>query len=779
MLPRCTRTVRPGALQTHLVRYASNGNVLSRLGSKNRSVNSRFARKDSPQPPAPETENSNQGSGKPSRAKTQSLRSQQLPSRPKKPLSDEPIIEAAPVIVEKPKPVPKYAQKSAFKKDHKEMMPEKPKKTKKGKKQDAMPSGIDFEDDSRMQRRPKVKLPEFISVTELAQAVKIRLQALQAEMKIMGFEDTHHDHVIDGETAVLIAEELGWDASIQKKKSSRTSSDTGEASKEEESIDLVSSPIPADAPLRPPIVTIMGHVDHGKTTILDYLRKSSVAASEHGGITQHIGAFSVSLSSGRQICFLDTPGHAAFLNMRQRGADVTDIVVLVVAADDSVMPQTKEAIKHARNSNVPVIVAVNKIDRPDANVDKVVGDLAAAGVDVEPYGGETQVIPVSGLTGQGIDKLEEAILTLSEILELKAPADGRTEGCVIESQMKTGLGPVATVLVQRGTLRKKSFIIAGTKYCKVRSLYNHAAKSVNEAGPSVPVEVHGWKELPEAGDKVFAADSEAHAKQVIQYRVQQLEKTKQSEQIQVMNEQKKKLRQEQEKEAERQELAKMGLGDELEEESEPSGPKKVSFIVKADVAGSAEAVAEAISAIGNNEIQASVLYSGVGEVTLSDVSRAETANAYILTFNTKIPKSALVDAARRKVEVISHNIIYHLLEDVTKRMTDHLEPEIKHKVLSEAEIKDVFEITVKKSKKLYVAGVRISNGVMTRNAKVKVLRNKQEVYRGTFTSMKHHKDEVSEAKKDSECGISFDNWDKFQPGDVIQSYEEITVQRYL
>lgn len=628
----------------------------------------------------------------------------------------------------------------------------------------------------KVEKRPTVRIPKFINLADLSSLLKLRLQNLQVQMEEMGFEDLDHDHIIDAETASLIVEELGFKPVLEVETNDTASSITSAVPN---FVDIVAQEVPEDAPLRPPIVTIMGHVDHGKTTILDYLRKSSVAAGEHGGITQHIGAFAANLGSGKEICFLDTPGHAAFLNMRQRGANVTDIVILVVAADDSVMPQTKEAIKHAQNAGVPIIVAVNKVDRPDADVERVVGDLAANGVDVEAYGGETQVIPVSGLKGTGIDKLEEAIITLSEILEIKSPAEGKAEGWIVESEVKKGVGAVATVLVRRGTLSTGNFIVAGTKWCKVRSLTNDKGKRVKTAGPGIPVEVLGWKELPEAGDEVLTADNEGHAKVTTEGRVLQQAEEQKAKQIEVINKQRKQQRIEQEREAERQERARLGLPEEQAAEIVEDGPNKLSFVVKADVSGSAEAVSDSIQGLGNDDIAASVLYSGVGTITESDVTRAEVANASILAFNLKTPKDVASLAARKNVEIINHSIIYRLLEDVTERLSAQLKPEIKHKVLGEALIKDVFEISVKKSKNIHVAGVRVSNGILNRKAKVKVLRNRKEVYNGSFTSMKHHKDEVNEAKKDTECGLSFDGWTGFEAGDVIQTYEEIVIPRHL
>lgn len=621
--------------------------------------------------------------------------------------------------------------------------------------------------------KPTLTIPKFISLVNFATVVNIKFPKLVGLMKEMGFTELSYDHIIDEETAGLVAEELGFNVVMD----------------DSLGADIFPAPVPKDltkVPMRPPIVTIMGHVDHGKTTILDYLRKASVAASEHGGITQHIGAFSVKMSDQKEICFLDTPGHAAFLNMRERGANITDIVVLVVAADDSVMPQTKEAIKHAKNAGVPIIVAINKIDKPDANPDSVVADLSANGVDVEDYGGDTQTVRVSGKTGKGINELEEAIITLSELLELKAPKTGNSEGWVIESQIKKGQGSSATVLVRRGTLKVGSFIVAGNTWCKVRSMRDSAGNIVKATGPGTPVEVTGWKELPQAGDEMLQADSEALAKKVVENRITREQLTKNAADVSSINEQRKLMRLEQEKEAQRQERIKMGLpadpesdNNNVEADEKPQGPIVVPFIIKADVSGSAEAVADSIQGLGNGEVQSSVLYKGVGGVNDNDIVRAEAAGATILTFNVTTDREIAHSVQLKKIPFMEHRIIYKLLEDVTSQLAAKLPPEIKHKVLGEATIKEIFTISLKRSKTLSVAGTRVNNGIISRNAKVKVIRNNEPVYTGTLTSLKHFKDEVDEVKKDTDCGIAFGNWSGFQPGDVIQAYEEISIPRHF
>lgn len=622
-------------------------------------------------------------------------------------------------------------------------------------------------------QRPQVWLPRFVTVANLAHILRVSYADLQLRMAEQGFEETNHDFVLDEETAVLIAGELGFEAAVN----------------EQQGLDLFAAgPVDPDTqasyPLRPPIVTIMGHVDHGKTTILDYLRKTSVAAKEHGGITQHIGAFLVQLkNSDRKICFLDTPGHAAFLNMRQRGANVTDIVILVVAGDDSVMPQTKEAIKHARNAGVPMIVAVNKMDKPDAKRDRVVADLAANDVDVEDYGGDTQVISVSGKTGLGIDALEEAIVALSELLDVRAPKTSvAAEGWIIESQVKRGMGPVATVLVKRGTLKAGSIVVAGEHYAKVRTMRDDAGRSVRQAGPGTPVEVLGWKSLPEAGDEVLEAESENQAKTVIENRQARAEQLRHAEDISAINERRRQWQLERARQEEREARLKAGLEvDDADnaDASSASGPEPVNIIVKADVSGSAEAVAHSIAGLGNDRVQARVISSSVGEITESDVKLAQTANATIVTFNIKTGKDAYSLAGRLNVKIISHTVIYHLLEDITGMLTSRLAPVVKHRVVAEGEVREVFTFTLKNKSKLQIAGCRVTNGTLSTKDSVRVLRNKEIVFDGKIDSMKHHKDEIQEAKKGSECGITFDGWTGFQAGDAIQTYESIHVQQHL
>ncbi|KAL2163398.1 hypothetical protein VTH06DRAFT_5455 [Thermothelomyces fergusii] len=618
-------------------------------------------------------------------------------------------------------------------------------------------------------------LPEFISVSNLAIALGQKVDVFVRQLEELGFEEVSKDNILTGETAALVAQEYGFEPTV----------DTGEDE------DLKPAPAPEDPtslPLRPPVVTIMGHVDHGKTTLLDYLRKSSIVSQEHGGITQHIGAFSVTLSSGKQITFLDTPGHAAFLSMRQRGANVTDMVVLVVAADDSVMPQTLEALKHARSARVPIIVAINKVDKPEANIDRVKSDLAANGVEIEDYGGDVQVVCVSGKTGQGMEDLEENILLLSEMLDIRADPGGMAEGWVLESTIKP-IGRVATVLVKRGTLRPGDFIVAGRAYAKVRSLRNEAGVEVREAPPGTAVEVLGWKEPPVAGDQVLQAPDEAKAKAAVRYRQELKERAEAIEQMAQQEADRREREREREREKALAEAAdsRKNKGQEEapaeapgEDEQEPADKTQyVTFIVKGDVHGSVEAVTAALLEQGNNEIRAKVLASGPGQITESDVEHAAVSKSIIVNFNNVIPNSIKRMAHDAKVKILDHNVIYHLIDDVRQRLADALPPVIVKRVVGEADVLQVFPINIKGRKYKNIAGCRIGNGYVKKGSKARVIRNGVEIFEGVIETLKHIKKDVTEMRKGSECGMSFADWDELKEGDHIQILEEETEKRKL
>ncbi|OQE15470.1 hypothetical protein PENSTE_c028G03883 [Penicillium steckii] len=602
-----------------------------------------------------------------------------------------------------------------------------------------------------------IYLPEFISVSNLADVVGVRPNQFVQRMEEMGFEDVMYSHVLDAETAGLVAAEYNFEAIF-----------------DSENPDLEAAPLPEDPsvlPSRPPVVTIMGHVDHGKTTILDWLRKSSVAATEHGGITQHIGAFSVAMPSGKMITFLDTPGHSAFLEMRRRGADVTDIVVLVVAADDSVKPQTIEAIKHATQANVPIIVAMSKIDKEGRNPDKVKQDLSIHGVHVEDYGGDVQAIGVSGKTGEGMIELEEAIGALSEMLDHRADTTGNAEGWVLEATTKS-YGRVASALIRRGTLRTGDVIVAGETWARVRTLRNEAGLAISEATPGMPVEIDGWRDQPAAGTEILQAPTEQKAKEVVEYRQERTDNKKLGEDMEAINV------------ARREALEKRRLEDMESDEStgksaEPSGPKPVNFIIKADVDGSAEAVMNSIAAIGNNEVYANIIRSGVGPVGEFDIEHAASAKGMVISFNMAIEPNMMRMAESEGVKIMDHNIIYKLIDEVKANLSEHLPPTVTQRVTGEAEIGQIFEITLKGREKTSIAGCRVRNGMIQKSRKVRVTRNDQIIYDGTMDSLKNVKKDVTEMRKDTECGIGFEGWTDFAVGDHVQCYEEIFEKRYL
>lgn len=565
-------------------------------------------------------------------------------------------------------------------------------------------------------------LPAYITVANLATALRVKFEDFKEKLTELGYEDVEPDHVLGGEDAGLIAGEYKFEPLI----------DRGEVA------DLKPRPPPEDlsvVPPRPPVVTIMGHVDHGKTTLLDYLRKSSVAATEHGGITQHIGAFSVRMPGGKIITFLDTPGHAAFLSMRQRGANVTDIVILVVAADDSVKPQTIEAINHAKSAKVPIIVAINKIDKPEADVERVKQDLARHGIEVEDYGGDVQVVPVSGKTGQGIDDLEDTLVALTEIIDMRAEVDGPAEGWVLEASLKS-MGKVATVLVRRGTMRPGDFIVAGSTWARIRCLRNEAGAEIEEAGPGTPVEIDGWREQPLAGDEVLQAESEAQAKDVVDYRVEKYERDLLAKDMEAINESRKEVNQ---RRAEQKRISSLTEEEQLAEAAEvkdidqETGARNVYFILKGDVSGSVEAVLDSVAAIGNKEVVPKILRSGVGQLAEFDVSHAAAAKGFLINFNTPVDPAIAGMAERSGVPILDHNVIYRLVDDVKARVSQFLKPIISYKVLGEGEVAQVFSITVKGRQQKAVAGVKVRNGTIARNAPVRVLRDGEKVFDGKFS----------------------------------------------
>ncbi|MBE3111383.1 MAG: translation initiation factor IF-2, partial [Acidobacteria bacterium] len=546
--------------------------------------------------------------------------------------------------------------------------------------------------------RSQLFLPEYIGVTDLAKALKIGVADFLRALEEYGFEEIYEDSIFTGETAGLVAQEFGFEVRV----------DDGMAR------DIRPQPEPEDpssVPPRPPVVAIMGHVDHGKTTLLDYLRKSSIVAGEHGGITQHIGAFIVNLSSGKNITFLDTPGHAAFLSMRQRGAEVTDIVILVVAADDGVMPQTVEAIKHAQAAKVPIIVAITKCDKEDARIDHVKSDLSNHGVEIEDYGGDVQVVPVSGRTGKGMDDLEESIVTLSEMLDVRADPDGPAEGWVLEASVKPVVGKAATVLVKRGTLRIGDYLVCGKVFARVRVLRNEAGQEIDEAVPGAPVEVLGWRdELPNAGDRALQAPDESKARSAVDYRREMQDREKVQKQIA------------DEERAKREAEAKAAVeaGDESAE-AEP-GVTTVNFIVRADVQGSVEAVTGTILEIGSHEVQPRILRSGAGLINEFDVEYASMSRSIIINFNNAIPGNIKGMADDLGVAIIDRSVIYHVTDDVKAELSSKLPDLVTQRVLGEADVLQVFPINLRGRVFKNIAGCRVRNGLLKKTDMVRIYR---------------------------------------------------------
>ncbi|KAI5789798.1 translation initiation factor IF-2 [Pyronema domesticum] len=627
-------------------------------------------------------------------------------------------------------------------------------------------------------------LPQFISVENLASILNVRVEKFTKQLQQMGFDHTNNNHVLNAEEAGLIAGEYGFEPTI----------DRGDE------IDLKQIPLPEDKsvlPARPPVVTIMGHVDHGKTTLLDWLRKSSIVDGEHGGITQHIGAFSVTMPSGKIITFLDTPGHAAFLSMRERGANVTDIVILVVAADDSVKPQTLEAVKHAKAANVPMIVAINKIDKSGANIDKVIGDLARYGVEVEDLGGDTQTVKVSGKTGQGMEDLEEAVIALSEMLDHRAPDDGQIEGWVLEATTKKK-GRVATVLVTRGTLRPGDIVVAGKTWAKVKTMTNEHGDEVEFASPGTPVEIDGWRDQPEAGDIAISTETEDRAKEVVDYRELKANRIRQSVDMDAINAYRRSVKEKEEREETiRREAIAAGEDPEkaiLEDErarknGETKEKKEVRLIVKADVSGSVEAVVASVQSLGNHEVGAKVLRSSFGPISEFDVDHASAAGACLVAFNLHMDPTIYQYARAKKVKILSHNVIYHLVDAVRDELSALLPPKITQTVTGEAEVLAIFNINIGKKKTKPIAGCRVKNGTIETNKKVRVMRytgktidgerQKEMVYDGDLGSLKNVKKDVDEMKKDTDCGIGFVGWGDFKEGDMVVCYEVKEEKRTL
>src|SRR5690606_29052831 len=583
----------------------------------------------------------------------------------------------------------------------------------------------------------EVVLPETITIQELASRMAERAVDVVKYFMKQGQMMKPGD-VIDADTAELVAVE--FDHTVKR---------VSESDVEEGLFNIQDKP--EDMRPRPPVVTIMGHVDHGKTSLLDAIRKANVVAGEAGGITQHIGAYQVE-QNGQKITFIDTPGHAAFTAMRARGAQATDIAVLVVAADDSVMPQTLEAINHAKAAGVPSIVAINKIDKPQANPQKVRTELLQHEVFVESMGGEVLDVEVSAIKGTNLDKLLEAILLQAELLDLKANPNRTAEGVVIEAKLDKGRRSVATVLVQNGTLKTGDILVAGNERGRVRALVNDRAEQVKEAGPATPAEVLGLQGTPQAGDRFAVVENEARAREISEYR----------------------QRKAREKAVARQ-AGQRGSLEQMMSQLQTSGRKEFPLIVKGDVQGSVEAIVNALKTLSTDEVYARVVHSGAGAITETDVSLAETSNAAIIGFNVRANKQARDAAEQAGIEIRYYNVIYDLVDDIKAAMSGLLSPERRETFLGNAEILEVFNV----SKVGKVAGCRVTEGKVERGAGVRLIRDNVVIHEGKLKTLKRFKDEVAEVPAGQECGMAFENYEDIRQGDVIEAYRVEMVTRTL
>jgi translation initiation factor IF-2 len=597
-------------------------------------------------------------------------------------------------------------------------------------KKQAMGAGAVREKVSR-----EVTIPEVISIQELANRMSERAVDVIKFLMKQGEMHTIND-IIDADTAQLIAEDFGHTV----KRVSESDVEEG----------LMGDEDAADS-LKPraPIVTVMGHVDHGKTSLLDALRNASVVAGEAGGITQHIGAYQVETPGG-MVTFIDTPGHAAFTAMRARGAKATDIVILVVAADDGVMPQTIEAISHAREAGVPLVVAINKMDKPDADPNRVRTDLLQHEVIVESMSGDVLEVEISALKGTNLDKLLEAVLLQAELLNLRANPDRPADGIVVEAQLDKGRGPVATVLVRRGTLKVGDIVVAGAAWGKVRALINDKGDNVAEAGPSVPVEVLGMNSAPEAGDQIVVVENEARAREITDYRERKMRETRGAP------------------------TARSSL-EQMMSQLKESGKKEFPILIKADVQGSAEAIVQALDKLGTDEVAARVVHYAVGGISESDVQLAQASKAVIIGFNVRANKQARDAAEQNGIEIRYYNIIYDLVDDVKAAMSGLLSPDLRETFFGNAEILEVFNIT----KVGKVAGCRVTEGSVQRGAKVRLIRDNVVVHEGTLSTLKRFKDEVKEVQVGQECGMAFENYQDMRQGDIIECFTVESVKRTL
>ncbi|MGB8516317.1 MAG: translation initiation factor IF-2 [Gallionella sp.] len=582
----------------------------------------------------------------------------------------------------------------------------------------------------------EVSVPETITVSELAQKMSIKAAEIIKVLMKMGSMVTINQ-VLDQETAMIVVEEMGHIAKAAKL--------------DDPDAYLMDDEEHKDVPLEPraPVVTVMGHVDHGKTSLLDYIRRSRVASGEAGGITQHIGAYHVDTPRG-MITFLDTPGHEAFTAMRARGAKATDIVILVVAADDGVMPQTKEAIAHARAGNVPLVVAVTKIDKPDANSERVKQELVAEGVVPEDWGGDAMFVEVSSKSGQGIDALLEGVLLQAEVLELKAPRASNAKGLVIEARLDKGKGPVATVLIQSGTMKRGDAVLVGSVFGRVRAMLDENGKAITEAGPSIPVEIQGLSEVPAAGEELMVLTDEKRAREIALFRQGKYRGVKLAQ----------------------QQAAKLENMFEQMAEGEVS---TLSLIVKSDVQGSAEAIAQSLQKLSTSEVKVNLIHSGVGAISESDINLALASKAIVIGFNTRADATARKLAESSGVDIRYYNIIYAMVDEIKAALSGMLAPEKRESVMGMVEVRQVFTV----SKVGTIAGCMVLEGVVKRGAKVRVLRNNVVIHDGELDSLKRFKDDVKEVKNNFECGLSLRGYNDLEVGDKLEAYEIVEVARVL
>ena len=676
-------------------------------------------------------------------------------------------VEAAPVVAPKPKPAPvaeavkKPADKFAGKEDASKRKDSKDdRRGGGGGKRDKLSTSAGNNDRTARRGKKKrrdtrvvessgthgfakpvapiiheVSIPETISVAELAQKMTVKAAEVIKEMMKMGTMVTINQ-VLDQETAAIVVEEMGHKPVLMK-----------ENAMEEELTQVAEHS--GEAETRAPVVTIMGHVDHGKTSLLDYIRRAKVASGEAGGITQHIGAYHVETEGG-MITFLDTPGHEAFTAMRARGAKVTDIVVLVVAADDGVMPQTREAVQHARAAGVPLIIAVNKMDKPEADPERVKSELSQEDVIAEDWGGDTMFLPVSAKTGDGVDALLDAILLVSEVLELTAVKDSPARGIVVESRLDKGRGIVASILVQNGTLRKGDILLAGREYGRVRAMLDENGKPIEEAGPSIPVEVLGLSGAPNAGEDALAVADERKAREVANFRQGKFREIKLA----------------------RQQKAKL---ENMFNNMEEGEVQSLNVVLKADVQGSVEAITDSLMKLSTNEIGVTIVASGVGGITESDANLAVASEAILVGFNVRADVGAKRIIQEEALDLHYYSVIYDLVDEVKSAMSGMLSPEVREEIIGLAEVRDVF----KAPKIGAIAGCMVVDGIVKRNNRIRVLRENVVIYEGELESLRRYKDDVNEVKQGVECGIGVKNYNDVKVGDQIEVYERVEVARTL